>query len=197
MKNWVFKITVALLFGVMVGCIGDPPLPPPVENEEEIITDVILSFDPANSSSKVIARAIDPDGEGPEDIVIVDDIILATGVTYSLAITFENSISGESITEEVEEEGEEHQIFFQWTDGAFSDPTGDGNFDRESDPVNYIDKDVNGLPIGLSTFWTAGPPLGEGNFRIVLKHQPDAKSSDSNVLTGDTDIDLIWKLVIQ
>ncbi len=31
----------------------------------------------------------------------------------------------------------------------FSDPAGDGNVDNRNDKINYNDKDVNNLPIGL------------------------------------------------
>ncbi|MDQ3394846.1 MAG: hypothetical protein M3512_12145, partial [Bacteroidota bacterium] len=45
---------------------------------------------------------------------------------YTLKLDLQNSIAGESIAEEVEEEAGEHMFFFGWTSGLFSDPTGDG-----------------------------------------------------------------------
>ena len=54
---------------------------------------------------------------------------------------------GEDIGEEVKEEGAEHQIFFSFTDDAFSDPAGNGNIDNASDKINYKDTDAVGNPI--------------------------------------------------
>ena len=69
---------------------------------------------------------------------------------------------GEDIGEEIAEEDDEHQVFFAFTDGAFSNPTGNGNIDNASDPINYNDQDDNGNPVGLSTSWTAGDALSSG-----------------------------------
>ncbi|MEL7428310.1 MAG: hypothetical protein AAFN81_35420, partial [Bacteroidota bacterium] len=56
--------------------VEDDPDAPPCENEEEIITDVILTFTPVDGGTPVTAAAQDPDGEGPLDLVVLDDIEL-------------------------------------------------------------------------------------------------------------------------
>lgn len=173
--------------------VAQDPDAPPCENEEEIITDVILTFTPTAGGDAVVARAQDPDGEGPLDLEILDQIELIENTTYDLSVEFYNSIEDEDITEEVEEEADEHMIFFEWTEGLFSDPSGNGNADNRADPVNYNDQDVNGFPLGLATSWTTGGILS-GTFRLVLKHQPGMKSANSTIDDGNSDIDLTWDL---
>jgi hypothetical protein len=95
---------------------------------------------------------------------------------------------GYNITDEVEEEGDEHQFYFSWTGNVFSNPTGNGNMDNRQDVVNY--KDENNLPIGLITEWTAANSVISGRLHIALKHQPELKSATSTYNDGETDLDL-------
>ncbi|MEL6719641.1 MAG: T9SS type A sorting domain-containing protein [Bacteroidota bacterium] len=175
--------------------VNEDPDAPPCENEEEIITDVTLTFTPTDGGEPITASAQDPDGEGPQDLQILDDIVLEQNKEYTLAIELLNAIEGESITEEIMEEDDEHQIFFAWTDGYFTDPMGDGNADDRNDPVNYNDFDENNLPVGLSTSWTTSSVMdNDGTFRVVLKHQPDIKDENSTINDGGTDIDLTFTI---
>ncbi len=167
---------------------------PECENEEEVIDRVTLTFTPmGGGGDPIVTVATDPDGPGPQDIE-VENINLIENTTYDLAITVENTIEGEDITEEIREEDDEHQFFFGWTGDIFSDPTGNGNIDNSTDPVNYNDQDDNGLPLGLSTTWTTSAAMGSGTFRIALKHQPGIKSATSTFSDGGTDIDITWSI---
>ncbi|MEL6190909.1 MAG: T9SS type A sorting domain-containing protein [Bacteroidota bacterium] len=170
------------------------PDAPECENEEEIITDVKLTFTPDGGGDPIVAAAQDPDGEGALDLVVLDDIVLLQNTTYTLSVELTNSIEGEDITEEIEEEDDEHQFFFGWTGDVFSSPTGDGNIDNRDDDINYLDEDENGLPVGLSTSWTAADGVNSGIFNIILKHQPDIKDDMSTSEDGGTDIDLEFNI---
>lgn len=196
-------VICALLIGgtLITGCKTDDDLPEP-ENEVEVITDVVLTFTNASNGSDIVrASAKDPDGAGIQELVILDSIKLDTSKTYILTLDLLNALDSanvESITEEVEEEGDEHQFYFSYSNNAFANPTGDGNFDNFSDPLNYNDLDVNGNSIGLSTNWTTSNILLEnGVFRVRLQHQPDIKTATTGVNDGDTDIDLSFVLVVQ
>ena len=195
MKNRLLLKIGTLILGLMLlftmSCDEDVP---PIEDEEEIITDVILTF--TSNGNSITASAQDPDGEGPMSIAVSGPVLLSANTTYQLSIKMENSVAGESITEEVEEEADEHMLFFGFTNGLFSNPMGDGNIDQREDAVNYLDEDASGLPLGLLTSWTTGE-VGEGTFRIVLKHQPDLKTAESTVNVGSSDIDLTWNVVIE
>ena len=171
----------------------DDPDAPECENEEELIDKVTLTFTPDDGSETVVSEAIDPDGPGPMPLA-TSDVALMQNTNYELSITVENTIEGEDITAEIMEEDDEHQFFFAWTGDIFSDPTGDGNIDNATDPVNYNDQDDNGLPVGLSTNWTTNVAMTGGTFRVVLKHQPDIKSPTSTFEDGGTDIDITWNI---
>ncbi|MFT4736983.1 MAG: hypothetical protein ACI8QD_000611 [Cyclobacteriaceae bacterium] len=174
-----------------VSCDDDVP---EAEDEEEIITDVKLIF--TSGSTVIEATAQDPDGEGPEDLVVSDAITLMADTEYVLTLELENAIEGESIAEEVEKESGEHMFFFSFSDELFANPTGDGNVDNRADSVLYNDQDGNGQPLGLSTTWTTGS-AAQGSFRIILKHQPDIKTATSTVTDGSSDLDLTWQVNIQ
>lgn len=195
MKTQFFKSLALLAFAfplLFSSCKDDSV--PEAENEEEVITDITLTFTPASGGETVTAIASDPDGEGPQEMT-VEDIVLNPNTAYIMTIALENSIAGESITEEVEEEADEHIFLFSWTEGIFSNPTGDGNIDNRNDALNYIDMDTNGLPLGLETSWTTSNPA-TGTFRLVLKHQPDSKTVSSGINTGETDVDISWPIVV-
>jgi len=174
--------------------VADDPEAPPCENEEEIITDVILNWVPADGGDTIVARAQDPDGEGPLDLQILDDITLDESTEYTLGIIIRNEIEGEDITEEIMGEDDEHMFFFAFTEGIFADPTGDGNVDNREDSIRYNDFDDNDQPLGLSTTWTTATAMMDGDFRVVLKHQPGIKSQTTTANDGGTDIDLTWKI---
>ena len=189
------NLLLALLLSVFVMACDDDD-EPGEENEEEVITDVTLTFTPATGAA-VTATATDPDGEGPQGLQIDNGITLTAGVTYTLAIDLQNSIENESITEEIEEEDDEHMFFFEFTNDIFSSPAGNGNVDARDDAViNYNDQDGDGLPLGLSTEWTAGA-AATGTFRVILKHQPNIKTATSTATDGESDIDLSFNLTIQ
>lgn len=202
MKRLNYLLGMGLLLGIMTlaGCDDDEA--PEAENEEEIITDVTLTFTPSGGGTAVTAAAQDPDGEGPDELEIVSDIVLAANTTYTLSLDLENSIAGESITEEVDEEDDEHMFFFGWTSGLFTDPTGDGNIGagNRNDPLNYEDTDGT-YPLGLETSWTTGD-AAIGTFRVNLKHQPPlgdgtpAKTATSDSTDGESDIDITWDITI-
>jgi len=174
--------------------VVEDPNAPPCENEEEVITDVILTFTPVGDGDVITATAQDPDGPGAMDLQVTGDINLLENTEYILTLELLNSIEGESITEEIMEEDDEHMFFFAWTEGLFTDPMGDGNADNRDDAVNYNDFDENGLPVGLSTNWTTSAGIMNDTLRIVLKHQPGVKSATSTIDDGGTDVDLTWNV---
>ena len=196
---------------VMIAGCGDDDdddnddMDPDAENPEEVITDVTLTFTPDGGGAAITATAEDPDGEGPEDLEITQDIELAANTTYTLTIDLLNAEDPddvESITEEIDEEADEHMFFFAWTGDVFSDPEGNGNADNREDVVSYNDEDSAGLPLGLSTTWTTGD-ASTGTLRIALKHQPEApdgtavKTETSTINDGDSDIDITWDVTIE
>ncbi len=194
------RYSILLLIGLafstffLTSCGDDDE--PEEEEVEEIITDVTLSFTPEGGGTAITATAVDPDGEGAQGLAVSGPINLAANTSYILTIDLQNSIENESITDEIAEEDDEHMFFFSWTEGAFSNPAGNGNADNRADAVNYEDMDAGGLPLGLETAWTTGD-ASNGSFRVILKHQPDIKTATSTSTDGESDIDISWTLAIQ
>ncbi len=196
-------LAVTLVFTLLLGCSKDDPKK---EDTPELITKATLTFTPVGGGTAFSVSATDPDGEGVQDIVVDGPIDLAQGSSYVLTVDLINGLvavgqPGYDITEEVEEEGAEHQFFFAWTNDAFSDPSGNGNFDNSADDVNYTgganSVDSNGLNLGLTTTWTTDAAVATGTFRIVLKHQPELKSATTGADVGETDLDLTFILNVQ
>lgn len=205
MKKNLSVLLLLFLLGLIVSC-GDDDMDSSgdEDNDEETITQVELTFTPSTGSlDEVTATWYDADGDGigaPE----IDGIELIEGEEYTLTMEFTNTLTDpdEDITAEIRDEDDEHQLFFAFTDGIFSDPTGDGNVDNASDPINYEDEDSedqdgSGNPIGLTTTWTAGSHTETtGEFNIILKHQPDLKTSTSDATVGGTDFDITFPIDI-
>lgn len=113
---------------------------------------------------------------------------LNANTVYNGEITFLNETvtPADNITAEVEEEGEEHQIFYQI-------PASLGT-------IGYTDFDVNAKPVGLTFTYTTGN-AGTGNLTVTLRHLPN--KSAAGVAAGDitnaggaTDAQVTYPIVI-
>jgi hypothetical protein len=194
---------IAVIFLAQIACKNQDPVP---ENIPEMITKVVLTFSSAGGGSTIKVTATDPDGGGVKDIVVDGPINLLKNVQYDLSIELINELyppgdKDYNITNAVKQEGQEHQFFFSFADGAFSSPTGAGNIKdnqaSSSGSINYLDEDIGGLPIGILTSWTtANASSTSKSFRVVLKHQPEIKSSASTSLDGESDLDIAFVLNI-
>ncbi len=199
MKN-IFRLNY-LLYAVLTlfiftACEEDEAAPEE-ENEVEVFTDVKLVFTPTGGGAAVEAAAQDPDGAGVQELQVLGAINLAANTSYTLTMVIENCLESpcELMNEEIEEEDDEHQFFFAFTNDAFTSPAGNGNIDSASDPINYNDSDGNGNSLGLNTSWTTGS-ASTGTFTVQLQHQPDVKTATSGSTDGDTDFALTFNLNI-
>lgn len=156
------------------------PMEPGVENPGEIITTIVYTLTDMNGNTAVLS-VVDLDGDGAVDPVFTLDP-LTSNTTYTGTIEFRNDNENENITEEIQDEDEDHQIFYESTiDGIL---------------VAYNDQDADGNPVGLTTTLTTGD-AGSGSITITLRHEPvkDAAGvSDGNIANaaGDTDIEVIF-----
>ena len=202
--NQLKKLSIisGVLLGTMfMGCKDQDPVEPKKEDEVEVITDVRLIFTNKTDATDIVTvRAKDSDGEGVEKLAVLDTIRLKGNTSYTLSIEMDNALNPndvESITDEVKEEDDEHQLFFSFSNNAFSTPTGNGNIDNASDALNYLDKDANNRSLGLSTEWTTNnTTLTQGTFQAKLQHQPDVKTDNSGATDGETDFDITFILEI-
>ena len=158
-------------------------------NEEEVITTVRVTL--VGGGQTIILESKDLDGDGPNDPVLtpIGGGALVAGTTYTGSTEFLNELEdpAEDITVEVEEEGADHQVFYQI-------PSSVGT-------VTYTDTDANGRPIGLNFTLAAGTSGATGTLTVTLKHLPNKTAT--GVATGDitnaggnTDAEVTFSLAV-
>lgn len=183
------KIELLLFLAILAlgftACEKDDPLIP---NEEELITTLEYTLTPISGGDEVVFLFKDIDGDGG-DVPIISSATLAANLTYtgSLILLNESEMPAGSITDEIREEDEDHQFFFQSDVAGFA--------------VMYNDQDQDGNPLGLSTTLTTGD-AGTGTFTIILRHEPNKSASgvfagDITNAGGETDIEVAFSLDIQ
>jgi hypothetical protein len=139
-------------------------------NEEEVITTVTTTLTGGGQVITLTSR--DLDGDGPNAPVVTVSGNLVAGTTYQGSTTFLNELENPAgdITVEVEEEGDEHQVFYQL-------PTALGTITYDATNV-----DADGNPIGLKFSLVTGS-AGNGNLTVTLRHEPNKTAS--GVAGGD------------
>lgn len=166
MKN-IKNISLAVLGLLVFSCNNDDNAPQPV-NEEELITTVKVTL--TNGSNSIILQSKDLDGDGPNAPVVTVSGNLAANTTYSGTIQFLNESVNpvDNITDEIEAEDNDHQIFYQLASGLGT--------------ITYTDVDSNSKPVGLTFNYQTGN-ANAGNLIVTLRHLPN--KSASGVSSGD------------
>jgi hypothetical protein len=143
----------------------------------ELISTVILSFAPSAGGAAVVATFDDPDGDGGAPPT-VDPVNLVAGTTYTLTVRFQNNLGtvSEEITDEIRDEGTDHQVFF--TGSAVDGPASD----KPGAPLthSYADTDSGGLPLGLTNTIVAA--AGTGDLIVTLLHVPPVNGNPVKTL---------------
>ena len=191
MKN-IRKAFVALSVSAIVtsaiflnGCGSDDVVNPPDPNEQELITTLVINLTDSVTLAQTSFQFDDPDGEGGNPPTRFDTIVIGANRTYFAQIILLNkSVSPvDTISNEVLEEGVDHQFFFTTTD--------------VSTVISYADADLNGNPIGLQTIWRDGA-ASNGKILVVLKHQPGSKApAPGNPNIGETDVQVDFVTRVQ
>lgn len=162
----------------------------PNENDNEEITTVKLTFtNTANEAEKVVANWKDLTGGNP----VIDKIVLKANTTYHLTTELfdERKNPADTITHEVEEEGDEHRLFhlfFSQANANVADSL------TTVATVTPLDKDANNLPIGLEVN-VATKGAFTGFLRMVVRHQPGNKNGSYG--PGSTDAQTEFPLEIK
>lgn len=138
-------------------------------NEEEVITTVIVTLTSGGETITLTSKDLDGDGPNAPEVTVSGNLIANTVYTGSTRFLNELEDPADEITDEVEEEGAEHQVFYQLLSSLGT--------------VTYTDTDVDGRPIGLSFTLTTGSTAGTGNLTVTLRHEPNKTAS--GVASGD------------
>ena len=169
---------------VLASCSDDDENPEPV-NEEEVITTMNVTLTPQGGGTAITLQSQDLDGDGPDAPVITVSGNLEDFTTYdgSIELLNETETPVEDVTEEIEEEAEEHQFFFTSTGSI-------GN-------IAYLDADANANPIGLEFSLSTQKP-GDASLTITLRHEP-LKPNDGTLAGagGETDIAQTFSLTVE
>ena len=178
-----FNYILLLSLLVFASCNDDDVV---IENPEELITTVELTLQAGTETAVFTFKDLDGDGGNSAEIT---NATLSANTTYSGSIVFLNESESpvEDITVEVEEEADEHQVFY--------------TLDNVNGTVSYNDTDSGGNPLGLSITLTTGD-ASTGTLTVTLKHEPvkDATGvSDGDITNagGETDVEATFQVVIQ
>ena len=183
----IYRIFIfsALLLSISCSSDDDTSIP---NQEEEITT---LTYTLVYKSDTVEFISNDTDGEGGNDAIITIKGTLKSNTTYNGIVKVENTMDTLSIidiTEEVQEEADEHQFFYQ------------ENINDLTISYNNDDVDENGNPIGIKTILTTGN-AGSGSLTITLIHQPNKTAEGIQInnmdnVGGSTDVQATFNVEI-
>ena len=187
-------IAAVLFSAVLFSCKSEDPV---IENDEEVITDVTLKFTELNESGNPVGDSFEFLASDPQGVALgtptIETVTLMKGKSYQMEILLFNSIANEDITEEVEEESDEHQFFF----------LGSG-FTSSILSINY--DDPSGELIGLQNTLTvsSSPGASTTEIRVILRHDLDKSYPGANnpnftnfaQAGGETDLDITFPIEI-
>jgi len=191
MRKVSFKsimLALGALSLVVVGCKKDDAKPTDVHdhNDVELITTLEMKFSGkgvVNKDTTFVVTFDDPDGDGGNAPIKLDQINLLKNTDYSVELTLldKSKTPYDTISNEVLEEADDHLFFYS------SNPV-----DRLN--ITITDKDSKNRNLGLKSNWKTNAE-GSGKVKVKLMHQPGVKDGKSEV--GDTDIEVEFPVVIQ
>jgi len=194
MKKQIFLLPVLMLSLVFTGCYDDDDHDDhshsdPV-NEEEVITTVEVTL--SDGTNSYVLSWEDLDGDGPNPPVIIGATIPTNSYQADIQLynkTVDPSDEEYVMTTEILEEDDEHQFFYNASNGL-------NVFE-----FIYQDMDENGNPIGQQFSMNDVSGSG-GDLNIILRHQPNKNAAgvpDGDITNagGDTDIDVTFPIIVQ
>ena len=118
------------------------------------------------------------------------EIELEANTSYLFEIRFyndEDPNNPEDVTQEIIDEADEHQIFYELTDGA--------NITISSGPGDTMDRDSN--PLNLISRWTT-TDAGVADVEVYLIHEPTSKTGTSrDDFGGATDVEIEFEAIVK
>lgn len=154
-------------------------------NEEELITTIKIVLSHPTTKAPIDSFIFkDADGVGGNAPSKFDTIRLQTNTSYLCNVYFLNeSVSpADNITEEIKEEGADHQLYFTTTAATLN--------------IDSLSTDANNLPLGLTNRWVT-QAASKGTTTVTLKHKPGIKASGDLISKGETDIEIAFPTIIR
>ena len=183
MKNLKLLAALFIAMTIFISCDDDDDIIP--VNEEEVITTMTVTLTPAAGGTNITLQTRDLDGDGPNPPEITVSGNLTSGISYngSIVLLNETEDPAENITEEVEEESDEHQFFY--TIGGALDAT-----------TTYENFDGDGNPLGTEFSLDAGD-ASTGTLTFTLRHEPNKPNDGLADAGGETDITATFNVTIE
>jgi hypothetical protein len=180
-----FFSLILLLIAVSFACKKRAD-PAPV-NQGELITTVKLTLTKEGTNTPIYSVFRDLDGEG-SGAPTQSDFMLDKNTKYQMKVELldESKNPVVDITEEVEEEKEEHLLVFTPTPSSLM-------------TIAITDRDGNNLPVGLTSDVRTGATSGSGKLKIQLRHQPPVNNQPVKNGTpgpGSDDINIDFNVMI-
>ncbi|MGB3543325.1 hypothetical protein [Rubrivirga sp.] len=160
--------------------------------EEELISQVTLSLTPDDGGETATIQ-VNFDADGTNRTFSPSTLVLRPGVTYAGSIELRDTFNDEDITEEIEEEAEEHLFAY-----ALS-PASIGTVritDTESD---YSSEDDNSgdFAVGLDfEVDVAAGASGSGTMNAILYHFDDAPKTSSTATSDEIDVEVPFPVTV-
>ncbi|MBP1840588.1 hypothetical protein J2Z57_002451 [Formosa algae] len=183
--NTVKLFTAALFATVLFTSCSSDDDTPEIVNEEEVITTLTVTLTPSGTGDVITLQTQDLDGDGPDDPVITVSGNLISGEVYqgSIELLNETVDPAEDITEEVEDESDEHQFFY--TVASTLDVS-----------TEYTSFDDDGNPLGTTFTLTAGA-ASTGNLTFTLIHEPTKPNDGLTDAGGETDAEATFSVTVE
>jgi len=184
MKTTKLFATAILATTLFVSCSSDDDAPE-IVNEEEIITTVTVTLVPDDGGATVTLEKQDLDGDGPNEPEYFISGSLSQSTTYagSIELLNETENPAEDITEEVEEENDEHQFFYTISTGL--------NITTE-----YSNFDEDGNPLGTEFELVTGTE-STGTLTFTLRHEPTKPNTGLSDAGGETDVEASFSVTVE
>ena len=181
MKFFKYALLASAL--IFASCSDDDDNAPDPVNEEEVITTLTVTLD--SGSDTVVMQYQDLDGDGPDAATVTVSGSLNANTTYdgSIVLLNETESPAENVTEEIEEEDDEHQFFYTVGSGL----------DVATDYANF---DGDGNPLGTLFVLNVGS-ASSGGLTFTLRHEPNKPNTGLENAGGSTDIEVTFDVTVE
>jgi len=172
--------------GLWASCTKEVNNPPPDSQHGTITTLLIVLSDSSAFPARHDTVAFDdPDGAGGQQPLQWDTLRLKTNHSYHGRLVLQNrgSIPFQDLGPLIEVQGHQHLFCYLYPDSLLD--------------IRITDRDHLMLPLGFRTEWTTGVRPGSGFLEIQLRHLAYGKNLSSNHLSGHSDLQVRFPLILQ
>jgi hypothetical protein len=186
MKTVKFLTAAILTTTLFISCDKDDDKKNEPVNEEELITTVKVTLKDGAETITLTSKDLDGDGANQPQVTVSGDLKANTSYSGTVDFLDETKNPAAVITEEIEEEDVDHQIFFQAVPAL-------GDF-------TYNDFDTNTKPVGIEFTYNTKDATS-GTITVTLRHTPNksavgVSTGDITNAGGSTDAEVVFPVKI-